>query len=370
MMLPMAPRARAGCQIIDELDRSPRLRIAWNDLWRRAGGHYHEDYATAAHCWEQMAKPAGHKLLCVLLWNEDRLVAAWPLVKFHMGPLRLIKPLTPCGGEAYSILVDPEADISEVVATAWEKVRLDGRCDILYLPSVRADSPLNGAMPGSSRYLSRQDVAPFANLAGVLNWNAYCQMLAPGLRKEMDSKHRKLRESPGSEVIWLDPLINPEMAIKLVDWMLEEKQKWVKRAGKKYTWIESPLFREFLVRSMTDPNQIVKYLLCVIQVNARPIAGTLVAFCARHIEGIIAAFDPDSSCSRLSPGSILVEHVMKLAYQMRLNVDFGTGAEAYKLFWSRGNKVELRTYHFPLTRRGEFSLAVRRRLRQTRGKLA
>ena len=363
MKLPATPCAEAAApQIIENLGADPRLERAWNELWRRAGGHCYEDYSVAAHCWEQIAKPAGNKLFCVLIWEDDRLVLAWPLVTFGRGLLRFIKPLSPCGGEAYSVLVDPQSDVAQAVASAWNRVTAECNCDIFYLPAVRADSPLHRVIPPSPRYVSRKDMAPFALLAASDDWNAYRRALAPTMRKEMDYKRRRLLRLPESEVVWIDPKIYPQRAMQLLDWILAEKQKWVAKARKAYTWVDSPSYRDFLMRSINGPDQTLKYLLCAVQVNKQPIAGILVAFCPTHVEGVIGAFDPNPSVSKLSPGSVLVEDVMKFAFQMRLNVDFGTGAEAFKLFWSQGNKVELSTYHLPLTRRGKFAVALRSQL--------
>jgi CelD/BcsL family acetyltransferase involved in cellulose biosynthesis len=67
------------------------------------------------------------------------------------------------------------------------------------------------------------------------------------------------------------------------------------------------------------------------------------------MELIIAGFHSDPQFAKYSPGIVLDEFWMKIAFERRQDVDFGVGSERYKLFWSRNNKVDVASYHIPQT---------------------
>lgn len=360
MNQPTVFRTGSRCIVIHEFDGNQSLEGGWNALWIRAKGHYHESYTVCAHAWREIARNAGDALFCVLVWEVERLVLAWPLVKYTRGPIRLIKPLTPSGGEANSILADPECDAVQWVNLAWKAVAERSNCDIFYLPLLRVGSLLDSAIPRSLIKSMEYDAAPYARLSLENDWESYCSAIGAGTWQQTARKRKRILQLEESQFIWFDPIEKPELSEELIDWMLAEKQEWAIRMQKQNTWVNSPHYRSFLVESITDRREKIKYALCAINVNKKPIAVKLLAICPGHIEYVIGAYSSNPELAKLSPGLVLDEFWMKRAFELRMDVDFGTGREAYKLFWSRGNLNELHTYRLPISMLGRFILTVLR----------
>lgn len=353
----LSPRAR--CAVLHDLGQDTGLELEWNELWVRAKGLFHQSYSTCVHCWQLIARPEKSELLCILLWEDDKLALAWPLVRYTKGPLRMIRPLTPCGGESNSILADAEMNVPGLVAAAWATLREKAGADVIYLPLVRVSSALDDAVPVAYRAANEEpDAAPHAQLSRERNWESYRETLSKGPWQEIVKKSRRLKQRGECEFRWIDPVEYPEQSAHLIEWMLAEKQRWVARARKSHTWVTSDQYKAFVVRSITDPSSSVKYVLCAIMLDHKPIAVKLLAICPDVVEYVIGAYDSSPEISKLSPGMILDEFWMKKVFDLRMDVDFGSGQESYKLFWSKGNCAPLSTYRIPITLRGRLVLAL------------
>jgi CelD/BcsL family acetyltransferase involved in cellulose biosynthesis len=49
-------------------------------LWTRAGGRHYLSFAFCWTAWQQVAKPKGRSLRCIIRRDEGRLAMVWPLV--------------------------------------------------------------------------------------------------------------------------------------------------------------------------------------------------------------------------------------------------------------------------------------------------
>lgn len=356
------------CGIIHSLDADSNLSVEWNSLWARADGHYHESYTVCRHCWESIARVEGRELLCVTVWKDGRLVLAWPLVRHAQGPLRIIKPLTPCGGEANSVLVDPGADVSEVVHRAWTAISSTIHGDILNLPLIRVGSPLDQVVPKIAVNRSDRDAAPRARLGLESDWDSYRKAIGARSLKYMTRYRKRIMEMGNAEFFSIDPTESPDQATRLIDWMLIEKHRWTARAHKSHTWVDSLQYRNFLVRSITDTSEVLKYRIFAIMLNNEPVAVKLIAICSGHLEYVIGAYSSDPQIAKFSPGLILDEDWMRMAFDLGFDVDFGTGQEPYKLAWSKGYAEPLQSYRIPITWKGRVFLSAFSRLRKLRAK--
>jgi CelD/BcsL family acetyltransferase involved in cellulose biosynthesis len=360
--------AGTECGIIPSLDADSSLPAEWNNLWARADGHYHESYTVCRHCWESIARVDGRELLCVTLWKDGRLVLAWPLVRYAQGPLRIIKPLTPSGGEANSLLVDPGTDVAEIVQCAWTAISSKAYGDVLYLPLIRVGSPLDQAVPKIAVNGFDSDAAPWARLGLESDWDSYRKAIGARSLKHMARHRKRILEMGNAEFLSIDPVEKPDQATRLIDWMLVEKHRWTARAHKNHTWVDSRHYKNFLVRSITDASEVLKYRIFAITVNNEPVVVKLIAICPGHIEYVIGAYNSDPQIAKLSPGLVLDEDWMRMAFDLGFDVDFGTGQEAYKLFWSKGYAEPLQTYRIPITLRGKIFLSAFNQLRKLRAK--
>ncbi len=357
-------------EVVRSFSDDSALESAWNELWTRTNSPYHESYTVCRHAWEDLVKPQEGALHCVLVWDQNRLVLAWPLISYRRHFVKFLRPLTPSGGEANSILLDPAFEPQSILEQAWKAATSIPGCDIVYLPLLRLRSPLHS-------YISRcgvdelgRDAAPYARLTLEDDWKTYASSIGAGSWQQVSRKRKKIFQMEESRFLCIDPVKEPTLAAKWIEWMLAEKKVWAKHAHKSATWVDSPFYRNFLVHSICDARELLKYRLYAILVQQKPIAIKLVAVCSSHIEYVIGGYSSSPEIARLSPGMVLDEYWMEDVFNMNLDVDFGTGQEPYKLFWSRGNVEELRSYRVPISLTGKIILRSARQIQRYRARAA
>jgi CelD/BcsL family acetyltransferase involved in cellulose biosynthesis len=106
----------------------------------------------------------------------------------------------------------------------------------------------------------------------------------------------------------------------------------------------------------------------VVTLDGAPVAATVVGVGTTCVDGLIASFD--DRYARFGPGSIVVEHVIKWAFEQRLNVDFGVGAERFKAYWSRNNITGAWSAQIANSRWGVFAFRSKKTVRAAARRMA
>lgn len=343
------PKDDREYQIITEISEMIALEPEWNELWRKAKGAFYQSYSTAYHSWNEISAPSGRTLFCVTIREKGRLVLVFPLVRYRNGPCSIVRPLGPDAAETTDVLVDPDVDRLQTVELAWRTIEMFSRVDIIRMPFLKVGSMLDKVVNRRNNLVCVPDVAPYADLQDLTNWDEYARIIGANSRQQLNRKRKRLSELGHFEFAEVDPVAEPERAIELMDWMFAQKKVWSDRVGKQGPWITSEHYRRFIQNWISDPNNSQTMRIYTILIDKVPIAMKLAAYSIGHMDLIIAAFHADPQYSKYSPGFVLDEFWMKIVFEKRLNVDFGAGNEPYKLFWSRGLKADVMSYHVPLT---------------------
>jgi CelD/BcsL family acetyltransferase involved in cellulose biosynthesis len=94
------------------------------------------------------------------------------------------------------------------------------------------------------------------------------------------------------------------------------------------------------------PEQIQSFIL---KLNDKTISAVLCRISKLRLECVIAAFDP--AYGKYGPGQLLLEDILKWAFERRLDCDFRFGNEPYKQSWAPSTSEAL-TYQFVNSLRG------------------
>jgi CelD/BcsL family acetyltransferase involved in cellulose biosynthesis len=113
--------------------------------------------------------------------------------------------------------------------------------------------------------------------------------------------------------------------------MHEWKHQWAARVGAEGNFFTES-YQNFLRKISTDPSFTRALRLFVLSLDAKAIAVNLVAISQRAVIGIQAAYSP--AHAKLSPGSLLLEHIAKWAFENQRELDFGPGDNKYKSNWT------------------------------------
>jgi CelD/BcsL family acetyltransferase involved in cellulose biosynthesis len=259
----------------------------------------------------------------------------WPLVSYRRLLWTYLCPLSPEAGDYTRLLVADDLSAPALVAGAWRAALQRCGGDFIKLPYMNEGSELH-AIAARERHvmIATRTVAAVAELRDETDWDTFCKTLGTMSGKKPGALERRLSKEGQLAVRLTEPGDARENAA-LVDWILARKRTWGDRVGKRGEWLDSSHYRDFLVNLLSPVNGRAMARMFVVTLDGAPVAATVVGLGKSCVDGLIAGFDP--SYGRFGPGSIVIEHVIRWAFDQRLNLDFGVGDERFKSYWSRNN---------------------------------
>jgi CelD/BcsL family acetyltransferase involved in cellulose biosynthesis len=359
-------------EIVTDENALRALQAEWDELWARARGFHNQSFDFCWIAWEQIAKPNGRSLRCIVRRDAGRLVMVWPLVTYRRWLLwTYLIPLSPESAGYSRVLVEGGAHTAAWVEGAWRVARTRCGADFIHMPYVPEETALGGLVANAHRPVIRERVDAYTAQLGTesrrYDWQGFCDSLGT-LHKKKPGKAAQRMSKVGKVDALLVDSFDTERIAESVDAMLDWKRSWGSRVNKRGHWLDSAHYRNFLVAwlssdatatsSRTATSMATPARLLVVTLDGRPVAVNIFCTDTRGVSGIISGFDPD--CAKWSPGLIGVEHVARWAFERQLDFDFGTGSEHFKAFWSRGNRSYCWTVQSVNSWWGRAALDVRR----------
>ena len=288
-----------------------------------------QTFQWAEEAWQTISQPLGRELNCITLRSEGRLVAVWPLIVCRERGLRILRPLGFEVREYCAPLVEPGAEAEGRVALMWEAAAHS--TDLAVLLYVHVNSLLAGILRGESHWSVTygSTPAPYVARADYTDWPAYHATISSQFRYQIRRRRKKLAEH-GEVVMERE---SADGCAALIDWMLDEKIRWLARMNLTNDWMFRPDCRDFLVALATREDATGGVAMFSLKLNGVPIAVYLVSVDRSRVEYFVSAYNPEwSSCS---PGAILIEYLLQWAFERGLDFDLRSGDQPYKYKWAR-----------------------------------
>ena len=353
-------QAIAQFEVVTDVEIFISLQQEWEELWHDAKGTPFQLFRYCLHALREVAIPTGATLHCIVGRKDGRMVFGWPLVRYRERLWTTIRPLAPDTSEPSDLLVANGEDPESLVSAAWRVLVSSCGSDVISLPMVRTDSALYGLGLRAKRLsCGERRVVRVAPLLRCKTWAEYRGGLAESFRKEQDYHRRRLLRA-GEAAMFISDLADPISATYLRT-MLEWKRQWAVRVGVGGDLFKEP-YQNFLRKISTDPSFNGALRLFVMSLDGKAIAVNLVAISERAVIGMQAAFDP--AHAKYSPGSLLLEDVMKWAFENQRNVDLGPGDNKYKSNWTSGSGYTCTDFRIAVSHWGQTDLAARAFQRQ------
>lgn len=346
-------------EIVSDESALRALQAEWDALWVRARGFHNQSFRFCWIAWQQVAKPNGRALRCIVRRDAGRLAMVWPLVAYRRFLWTYLIPLSPESADCSRVLVEDNAQTAAWVEDAWRVARTRCGADFIHMPYVPEEAVLCGLVASAHRPVIRERVETYVAKLSVesrrYDWQGFCDSLGTLCKKKPGKAEQRMSKAGKVRVLLVDPEDARQIA-ESVDAMLAWKRNWGARVSKHGEWLDSTHYRDFLIAWLTSGATSAQLL--VVTLDDRPVAVNIFCTDARGVSGIISGFDPD--CAKWSPGLIGVEHVARWAFERQLDFDFGTGSEHFKSFWSRGNRSYCWTVQSVNSWWGRVALDVRR----------
>ena len=328
-------------ETITEPQRLYALKPHWDDLCRRSPGHnFSHSFEWCWSAWALMGVPLHHRLFCVVGWREDRMVLIWPSVIYRRGLWSTLKPLGSVTTEYSDVLVEDGPDANRWVAQAWQMLRATCESDTIYLPYVRADSRLYPVVSRDHPMVAWTQPVSSVSWDGYRDWDSYRSSRKKHFRYLLRAKRRQLAERGN---LSFEAVTQPDQFPPVFDWLLSRKNEWLIRTKRDRPWRATELYRKFLIAVATQRNSIGNIALFVLKLDDRIISTVLCRISRSGSEGLIATFD--RCFAAYGPGQLLLEDVLKWAFDQGIAFDFRIGSAPYKRYWTN-REANVVSYRF------------------------
>lgn len=348
---------KSHIEIISDVERFRAVRNEWEDLWSRANGHYHEAFTVCWESWLNIAGPRGSKLRCIVGRQNGRLVMVWPLVVTRRALWRVLRMLGPEAADYTSMLLDPEADAQLLVNQAWHAAAKRCGADVVRLPYLHERSGLYRTI-SSERHsvFGERCIASIARLGAESDWVSFSVALGTLSGKKPGALEKRLAKQGKLEARLLSPN-DAEKNRELVDWTLSCKREWASRVDKRGAWLYSAQYRDFLVSLLNTQGHEPAARLYLITLDDVPLATTIIGIGKSSIKGLLTGFD--QRYAKYSPGQLVVEYMVRWAFDHHFDFDFGVGTESFKTYWSRNNAINVASAEVAATAWGRVAFRAR-----------
>lgn len=339
-------------RILKSIDDVVSIRTEWDRLWVSARAGYSLSFSYVYESWNTVLRPQGAELCCVVLIENDRLLAALPMVLLRGKVCKCASICTPAAAEGCDILVERSTTSQAIANALLEKLLISARPDLINFYFVKSGCHLELAIQSLARLRiveAYDNAMPYADLKAEVDWASYKRSLSKHYESNVARKTRRLHEQGEVTVEIVRGASTPA-----IGWLFLQKRKWSERTNKRGDWVFSPRYQEFVTKLFaSDP----RFLVFVLKLDDSPIAVKLAAISSSFASTMMITYD--DRYERFSPGNVLDEFVMRHIFEnyrdsdgRHLDIDFGPGREHFKLHWSRGNVHPTKSFIMAASRLG------------------
>lgn len=313
------------------------LQSEWHDVYSRARQPLFSQSFQWASCSLAMRPPEQQRgLHCIVIREAGRALLFWPfLVRREKGLWTVATPLGTHATEYSDVLIaDDVANKAELIGMALDGVL--GICDVVKLHRVRSDSDLYPAVRAWSQRRGDpswlQDYgAPYVHWDGITNWEDYENSRPRDMIKDLRRRQRRLADCGAIEFA---RVTDGEPYRDALKWLMATKRQWAERTGAVAPHLHDPCYRGVLERIADESGPGGQTMMFVLMVGGKPIAASWDTVTDTTFESFISTYDAEYR--KFAPGRILLEHILRWAFERRLGYDFRIGDEDYKFLWCNG----------------------------------
>jgi CelD/BcsL family acetyltransferase involved in cellulose biosynthesis len=339
-------------RILTSTEEVVSLRTGWDRLWVDAGAGYSLSFSYFYESWNAIHRPQGAELCCVVSFENDRLLAALPMVVLRGKVWKHALMCSPDAAEGCDILIERTAESHAIATALLSKFLISARPDMVNFFFVKSGCHLEIAIQRIANLRivrAYDDVMPYADLKAEVDWASYKASLSKHYESNVARKTRRLHEQGKVTVDIVQGAPTPA-----IEWMFQQKRKWSERTNKRGNWVFCSRYQEFVTKLFaSDP----RFLVFVLKLDDVPIAVKLAAIGSGFASTMMITYD--EKYERFSPGNVLDEYMIRHIFEnyrddkgRHLDVDFGPGREHFKLHWSRGNLHPTKSFIMAASRSG------------------
>lgn len=333
-----APQYEASLLLELVTDRAEFDALAeeWAELYDRSGA-FSNPFLSFGWCWNWcnhfLGEGSGTEL-CILTGRRfGRLVMVWPIVRQRVFGMTNLTWLGAPVSQYGDVLAEKSSDDLELLEMGWDYLRREVSADFISLGRVRDDGTITPLLKKLGVQVTRQDSAPYVDLASADSFDAYAERYSSRHRKK---RRRSLRQLEEKGVVNHAFHYDGAEARVLTERIIEMKHRWLKEKG----IVSSGLSDQRTTAFFADVAEGVGGYSTGCRVIALTCGDELVAgeisFASKdNVSGHIVVFNSDYD--KQSPGLLMTEDNLRLCKEFGYErYDFMGPCEQHKLDWADG----------------------------------
>ncbi|MEZ2354102.1 GNAT family N-acetyltransferase [Caballeronia sp. RCC_10] len=355
-------------EVLCDIESFRSLEREWTELHERACGEYFQSFNFCHSALVAEDTGSRRKLHCIVGRRDGRVVTIWPLFTVNRSWCTFAEPLTPPNRSPSDILVAPEADRERIVESAWSAAVNTSRADVFELWRVRKTSPLYAIVSGSQAVRRElEDTTPFSRLRAVQDWKLFCRS-RPGREKNApEYLMRRLARHGEFMVEHVEP--SDHRLPAFIEWFVAQKRIWAVEKGIPSEWTHSDASLKFWTALLAgEYASSSSFQFFILTLEGKPVAANVLATTGQC--AYLVATTYDMRYSKLSPGTVLVDECVGLAFRNGLDFDFGPGEQRYKTSWSAGGGYATSSFIVLSSPRGKAGFVAKQLMNNTRASTA
>jgi CelD/BcsL family acetyltransferase involved in cellulose biosynthesis len=324
------PDARAPRDIRFEILDGPKALAAlgpqWNELSARAAvRNCSQTFYWAKHSLSYLASQSDARVRVIVGRHDGRVVLILPFVVRDRFIWRQADWLG-VGLEYRDILVEEGFQRASWVVAAWEVAKAELDVDLIWCPSMRAESPLMEVLQHETGVAATRFPTRYLPIYQWPSWEAYRRDLRRGYRKNQKRLMRRLGERGK---VAFEILASASEVEQTLHWMLAQKRDWFRRRGMGRDWQVSDSYERFITALARDALASGELMLAVLRLSGQNLAADINFVRGPHLELYMTAYD--RAWKSFGPGLLALDEIIRWAFKKGLStVDFRTGNELYK----------------------------------------
>lgn len=313
-------------EIIDGHDALADLAPEWNELCARASvRNCSQTFYWAKHGWSYCASQRDCRLRVIVGRQDSQVVLILPFVVRKRFIWRQADWLG-VGYEYRDIVVETAFQRASWVAAAWDVAKTELDVDLLWCPSMRAESPLMEVLLQETGVVVARFTTRYVPNYQWPSWETYRRDLSPKFSREQGRHMRRLGERGK---VTFEILVSASEVEQTLHWMLAQKRGWFRREGMDRHWQTSDSYERFIAAVARDALASGELVLAVLRLSGRNLAALIGFLRGPHLELFLTTYD--RGWKSYGPGLLVLEETIRWAFKKRLStVDFRTGNEPYK----------------------------------------
>ena len=319
------------------------LRDEWDALYRECGTSPAQTFEYVTSAFQHNFAAMRSSIQVISVRAGDQLVVVWPLVAVKGVVItRLLHPGCGSGEEYAAPLARPGPWCEPALAAALGALR--NSADILEIRNVRHDHPLVRVLETpTSRLQSGSVFSPVIAACRDADWEGWLQTKSRSFRQQLRYGRREL-EAKGQ--LSLSDVRDPDGIRLAVDWLFDRKVDFIRHQDIRKSWVLKHQNRTFFSDVIFSCPDIKIYVLCI---ENEIIAAGVCFDSIDTSEYYMTAYN--EKYARYSPGNILLEELVKVAFERKKAFDFRITHDAYKLRWT-DSLVQYHRYSLAFSRVG------------------